>query len=227
VCREPRASAGPPDAQAGFTLVEMLVTALLGVFVAAGAYQMLESSRRSFVHQTDLTSTRSTGRAALEIFASDARVAGYSPLGRGIDALPTGSDRAVRRLADLDRDGLVNAPGDIDEDVTWRFVGPDGGGRYALERGVDLDGDGAFTGTGESGDTLASRVVPIDADGDGAADPFLVYQPAPPATTRIRVTFGIQTEIRSSPVRAWTVVPFQTDVALRNRLDTGRNCEDP
>lgn len=200
----------------------------LALAIILAAYDFLQNSNRTYMKQSGLADAQNSGRAALDIFVSELRNAGYSPTGRPYYGLAEGSAGTVRILADLDGDGRVGLSGETDENLSYVFQGPDSKGLYKLVRGVDYDEDWAFDGTGESVQTVATNIVAIDYDGDGADDPFITYDLAPPAGTiaynpatpvgsRVTLTFGVQSASRDLVSKVYPTVNFHSDVALRNQ----------
>ena len=205
-------------AESGLSLIEAIVASFLTLIVVMGVYQTMEWGQRSYVDNAEDVNARSNGRAVLELMAGDIRVAGYAPLGAAFNGIPAGSSTSIRILSDLNRNGVVGTAGETGENLTWVFIGPQPGGVWELQRGIDLNGDGLFTGAGESVETAATDVVQIDGDGDGTLDPFLSYDVAPPATKRVRISFGIRNQTRDPLKKRYDVGPFRSEVALRNRL---------
>ena len=208
---ERRRPAGGP----GFTLVEMLLATVHTMILLLAAYAFIDSSKRQYAAVTNHVSAQATGRAVIEFFSAEARVAGYSPLGVVFDAIPQGTASSVRLLADLDGNGDLLG---LNEDVTYQFSDPDGDSLFTLIRGVDLNGDGDFLDDGESANDVAEEVVQIDVDGDSWGDPFLSYDVSPPNTRCLRLVFGIRTERRDMVRKQVVVVDFYNEVLLRNRL---------
>ncbi|GGW61922.1 PilW family protein [Vreelandella hamiltonii] len=85
----------PPQTQAGFTLVELLVAMVIGLLVMAGATQLFISSQQSFRFQTALADMQDTGRFALDTLSRELRQTDYS----GGCALPQTTVH-VRNIAD-------------------------------------------------------------------------------------------------------------------------------
>lgn len=213
----------------GLTIIELLIAATLGLIVAIGVFDFFDASNRSYTRESDVAAAQNSGRVALDVMAAELRAAGFSPFAAGFHAIAAGNANRVRRIADLDADGVVGTTAaEIDENVSYVFAGPDAKGLYELRRGVDLNGDWVFTGAGESVSVVATNVVPVDYDQSGAADPFLTYapigpptvpgyNPTMPATNRVTVTFGVRSEHKERVSRRYSVSTFRTDVALRNR----------
>ncbi|WP_445010838.1 PilW family protein [Vreelandella stevensii] len=99
----------PSQAQAGFTLVELLVAMVIGLLVMAGATQLFISSQQSFRFQTALADMQDTGRFALDTLSRELRQADYS----GGCALPQTTVH-VRNIADTSSAPLpLQAWGDV------------------------------------------------------------------------------------------------------------------
>lgn len=218
----------PERSQAGVGLLEVMVALALGLIVLIAAYDFLEKSNRTVMKQGGLADAQNTGRAALDLFVSELRNAGYSPMGYPYHAIAEGTASRVRIVADLDGDAAIGVSGETDEKLSYVFQGPDSTGLYKLVRGVDFNEDWVFTGSGESLMTVATHIVPIDFDRDGIDDPFVAYDIAPPASTiaydpatpavsRVTVTFGVRSGSRDLLSRSYPVVNFHSDIALRNR----------
>ncbi len=199
----------------GFTLVETMVAAAIGLVVAGACYQMLVAARRTFTRQSDVAEMQSAGRATLDFLAADLRSAGYHPFGPAIVAIPNGTATRVRRLSDLTGNGTTT---DSDDDVTYLFQDPDGDGRYDVLRGLDRNGDGDFADAGESAETILRNVVPIDLNGDAIPEPFLAYDRAPPDALQITIAFGVRTRRSSELGGRAVIVPFRGTAVVRNRV---------
>jgi hypothetical protein len=200
-------------------MLEMLVAMAIALTVLLVVYQFVDWSRRTFVRQSDQANAQAAGRAAMELMASEIRTAGYNPMGVRFLALPSGSAAAIRVVADHDGDGVVGTAGELNENVTYQFVGPDSEGLYRLRRGVDLNGDGDFLDTDESVDVVATHVVPVDIDLDSIDEPFIVYNSgSAPSATRVTLTYGVRSVRKDVPVAEYDVATFQSAVSLRNRF---------
>jgi hypothetical protein len=208
----------PTNSEAGVTLIEMLISVVLVLIIMLGVCSFMESNKRQYQAVNQLTTATSSGRSALEIFSTEVRVAGYSPLGASFDAVPFGSATRVQLLADLDEDGVVGTATEDDENITYEFLDPEVDGVYDLVRGIDLNGDGDYVDTDESVDTIIENVVAIDLDDDGTDEAFLIYDAPAPATTRIEITFGVRTQRRHDLKSDYQVVEFKTEVNLKNKI---------
>lgn len=63
--------------QRGITLVELLVSMMLGVFVVAGAIQIFVGSKQTYRIQEATSQLQENGRFALDLFQQSLRMAGY------------------------------------------------------------------------------------------------------------------------------------------------------
>mgnify|MGYP000191606519 CR=1 FL=1 len=63
--------------QAGFSLIELMVALVLGLFIVGGVMVVFVSSSHSFSFNESLSRAQESGRFALEIIARDLRNAGY------------------------------------------------------------------------------------------------------------------------------------------------------
>lgn len=67
----------PNRPQAGFSVVELLVSLVISMAVIAGAIQIVASSKRSFMDQDEVTFIQNNARYALDLLSRDIRMAGY------------------------------------------------------------------------------------------------------------------------------------------------------
>tara|TARA_Y100001934_G_C12371255_1_gene786448 strand:+ start:1549 stop:2307 length:759 start_codon:yes stop_codon:yes gene_type:complete len=119
--------------QLGFSLVELMIAMVLGLLLLAGVVNVQISSKETFQTSDDLSRVQENGRFALDILASDIRMAGYRPPENGntphyfltdacdefnpctSDGGGNDSDRiAVQYDPDSNSDCFGNAVGDTD-----------------------------------------------------------------------------------------------------------------
>lgn len=212
----PDSGSGSPRGERGLTLIELLVALSVGLLVAMAAYDLLVGSSHAYKKQNDLVTAQTTGRAVLDLVGEDIRHAGLSPNGARFLAVPAGDANRIRVQNDANGNTIVAGTTDPTETVSYRFVGPAADSSYSLERGIDLDGDWAFSGTGESVQTIATDLVAVDINRDGNNEPFFGYAWAPPATSRVTVTFGVRSQYRDTLKHVSEVLSFQDSIALRN-----------
>jgi type IV pilus assembly protein PilW len=65
--------------QRGFTLIELMIAMLIGVFLMAGVIQIFLSAKQAYRLQENLSRLQENGRFAMDIMTKDIRMAGYSP----------------------------------------------------------------------------------------------------------------------------------------------------
>ena len=65
--------------QRGFTLVELMIAILVGLFLTGGLVMMLQSNRRSFTNQNQLSQLQDSERMAMNIMTDMVQIAGYFP----------------------------------------------------------------------------------------------------------------------------------------------------
>lgn len=64
-------------AQRGLSVVELLISLVIGMAVIAGSIQVVVSSKKSFVDQDEVTFIQTNARYALDMMGKDIRMAGY------------------------------------------------------------------------------------------------------------------------------------------------------
>ncbi len=63
--------------QSGFTLVELMVALVLGMFLTAGVIQVFTSNQQTYRVTENLSRLQENGRFAIEFIARDVREANY------------------------------------------------------------------------------------------------------------------------------------------------------
>ena len=85
--------------QRGFTLTELLISLVLGIFVVGGVLSVFLGGLESFRTTDALSRIQESGRFALEIMRRDVRGAGYSGCRRTLEPelprVPDGVDRPL------------------------------------------------------------------------------------------------------------------------------------
>lgn len=64
---------GDPNSRMGFTIVELLVVAVLGVLLLTAAYQVLNSNQRTYAVQSEKVRGQQSLRAAMDVLTSELR----------------------------------------------------------------------------------------------------------------------------------------------------------
>jgi type IV pilus assembly protein PilW len=128
-------------AQAGFTLIELMIAMLLGLLVAAAAGAMFLSNKRVYGSAETLNRIQETGRIAFELMSRDLREAGGSPCSSGatlVNQLVSGEDTFWTQYADGIRGygGTAAMPGTTTgTGVAQRVAGTDAVEMHLTERG--------------------------------------------------------------------------------------------
>ncbi len=165
------AETGERNAQAGFTLSEFLVCALILLVVASAVFSTLSEIQRAAGYQTEVQSVLCNTRMAVQTIERYIRQAGNDPLHSGLSGITIISETEMRIQSDLtgssgagnpdkgDPDGDINDSG---ENVTIRYNGisrsieivPDGGSAQIITGYIAgltfeyYDGSGAIATVG-------------------------------------------------------------------------------
>jgi len=121
-----RRNSAPPHRQAGFTLVELLVT--IGVFalVITVTSTILMTSRRIHSTTTHRVDLQAAGRQTMAMMTAEIRNAGADPSEppAGITALVTADSATIHIRSDLNGNGTIQTT-EPSEDVTYQYnAGP-------------------------------------------------------------------------------------------------------
>ena len=120
--------------QQGFTIAELLIAAVLGLFLTAVVITVFTSSQNTFRASTEVSRAQENTRFAHSFLTRNIRLAGYSNCS---------NDVAIRNFLNLDSDAYVPA---IEHGVFgWEFGGTGAGVTYDLNY-ESLNGD--FTDAG-------------------------------------------------------------------------------
>lgn len=127
----------------GFTLVELLIAALISIIVLGLVAQVFTSQRKTFDLQNSLGRMVANGRGAVDLMQRTVQNAGYQVV-RGRKFLAA-SDRYVTVVYDADDDGAVENT----EVYTYAVSNPSGSVTESITISpyFDQDGDGAVSGT--------------------------------------------------------------------------------
>ncbi len=104
--------------QAGFTMMEVLISSLIGSFLLAGFLSMASFQASTTRDQTQQVDLQQQVRNLAELFAREVRRAGANPTcSNNVKAIDFASFWMLRINSDLDGDGLINA---LTESVTYQ-----------------------------------------------------------------------------------------------------------
>ncbi len=127
-----------PQAQRGFTIVELMVALLIGLFLLGGMLTLVQDNRRAFASQNQLAQLQDAERLAMTMITDVIQSAGYYPdptSNTAVSALPVaGTLAAGQALA-----GTYNAasPGDT---ITVRYATTTGDGILNCIGGTNTTG---------------------------------------------------------------------------------------
>ena len=142
----------------GFTLVELLVAMAIGGIVLAGVSMAYRTQQKSALVQDQVSAMQQNLRASMQLMEREIRMAGYDPVGSAGSGIQTATAASIRFTLDIhdgvdnDADGIVdefdeagNGDGDtndINEDITYLRLDPDGDGVFDLfRRDATVGGD--------------------------------------------------------------------------------------
>lgn len=165
----------------GFTLVELLVAMAVGSIVLAGIAMAYRGQQRSALVQDQVSAMQQNLRASMQLMEREIRMAGYDPAGSAGSGIQTANATSIRLTLDIhdgadnDSDGIVdefdeegNGDGDtndINEDITYLRLDPDGDGVFDLFRR-----DAAVAGDQPIAENIdALDFVYLDEDGNVTA----------------------------------------------------------
>ena len=129
--------------QKGFTLIEMMITLVIGAMITGAAYTTYSSQQKAYYTQDQVAEMQQNLRAALYLIIEELQMAGYNPnptagVTFSVKSAMTGR---IQFETDKDEDGVLDANETIDLGLSPTF---------------DADGDG---------------IPDADSDGDGVPDP--------------------------------------------------------
>lgn len=163
--------------QAGFTLIELMISLVITVLLSVGLATMMVESARVNRSQQMKAKVQANARNCLSMVVQRLRSAGWDPLNAGLGTLNPDSDTSdgiaeIELFADLDADGANDG---LDEQVLIRHVGD----RIVWRRTNDVSDPFVV---------LATNIT-NDADGDGTVeDMFVVSSPADPKFITVQIT---------------------------------------
>jgi prepilin-type N-terminal cleavage/methylation domain-containing protein len=192
--------------QQGFTLIELMVSMTVMLFILAGLAQMaLESSRINRAQQMTVQA-QANARNCMSMVVQRLRSAGWDPMNTGLqtvawDAVPGDGISEIEIFTDLDGDGATNG---TDEQMLIQHTN----GRIQWRRSNDVS---------EPFTILASNIS-NDADGDGTVEDMFVEISNPPLADRVLVQITAQSPAPDPITGEFIRYTVQSEVALRKTL---------
>ena len=119
-------------AESGYTLIELLVSTAVALFMMGGLYQALFFSQATQEAQMDQTALRQQARVVIDKMATEIRMAGYD-MGSAPERLEFAGANQITFVADID-DGAPEPPCDVTDEtavgggserISYALVGTD------------------------------------------------------------------------------------------------------
>jgi Tfp pilus assembly protein PilW len=191
--------------EAGFSLIEMLVSFAILVLVFLGVASFIVQNSQANTAEQMAVTIQSDARSSLSIIENVLRSGGWDPRNVGIAAValdpsPTGTDQYIEAFADLNEDGDTL---DFGEDVTVRHH------NSCLEWRRTYD-------TSQPFETLACDIT-NDQDGDGTIEQFFTPD-STTSPTRITIKITAQSPAKDPRSGLYLRSTVSSDVVLRTSL---------
>jgi prepilin-type N-terminal cleavage/methylation domain-containing protein len=194
-----------PNRQAGFTLVELMVSLVVTLLLSAGLATMMVESSRVNRSQQMKAKVQADARNCLSMVVQRLRSAGWDPLNADLATLNLDSDTSdgiaeIELFADLDGDGANDS---LDEQVLIRHVN----NQIVWRRTNDVS---------DPFIVLATNIT-NDADGDGTLEEMFVPSPAVDPTF-ITVQITAQSPIPDPVSGEFIRYTVSSDVVIRKAI---------
>src|SRR5450755_617135 len=118
---EHHAGACASGRQSGFTMIELMVALIIGLFLLGGLLTLVQDNRRSFSNQNQLSQLQDSERLAMTMMTDVIQAAGYFP----DPTQYTASLQIPAAGTMLAGQGMLGAPGDS---ITVRYATASGDG---------------------------------------------------------------------------------------------------
>ncbi len=185
---------------AGFSLLELLITMAIMLVVMVGASTLLATSLRTRTRENLRSDALAAAQRALNIMSREIGNSGYGLTDNGI-VLADSTVASIRVRANLNNDAGLDG---IDEDV--RFI-------FQSANNVIVRFDNSPSSNGNSV-VLASNITSLtftylDAAGDGATE-----------ATAEKIRINVSVNLPAGPEQPASVIGLVSEVALRNAPNT-------
>ncbi|MCL5808818.1 MAG: prepilin-type N-terminal cleavage/methylation domain-containing protein [Deltaproteobacteria bacterium] len=157
------ATPGFPIRAAGFSLVELLIAAAVGLVVLGAMYSVFTIQNKTFGNQEQIVELQQNVRAAMDMMIREIRMAGYDPIEVNSDSDPANNFSGVpvnasqlQVRADQNSDGAIDATSE--ENIVYAYNAANkqitrniGAGAQPFAENIDaftfayLDGNGNVT----------------------------------------------------------------------------------
>ncbi len=104
--------------EGGFTVVELLVAAVISLIILGVAFSMFDVQRKTFSVQEQLSEMQQNVRAAMDMMVREIRMTGYDPLGTNFAEIGSNTATTFQIFADLDGDGTSTS---ANEDIIYSY----------------------------------------------------------------------------------------------------------
>lgn len=197
-----RESLKPTKGPAGFSLLELLIAMSITLAVMVAASTLLASSLRIRTRENTRSDALAAAQRALNILSREIGNSGYGLADNGIITADSGVN-SIRVRANLDNDTTLAEP---DEDVRYVYQGPPNNVIVRFDNYVAAPGNLVV---------LANNITNLT---------FKYYDAGGLETTNYnnaeRIRMDVSVDLPAGPEQPASVVHLQSDVALRNGINT-------
>ncbi|HEX2975015.1 MAG TPA: prepilin-type N-terminal cleavage/methylation domain-containing protein [Bacteroidales bacterium] len=106
------------DGARGFTIVELLVAMGIGLVLIAALYNLFTIQNKSFNTQELIVEMQQNARAAMDMMASEIRMAGYDPAASTSSGIASASSNSITVKQNLNGDADLD---DNNENITYGY----------------------------------------------------------------------------------------------------------
>lgn len=107
------------ESSKGFTLVELMVSLILGTIIISAIYFAFQAQQRVQLNQNEVAETQQNTRAVIETMTRDIQMAGYDPEQSGNFGISKADDTELVLTKDMTENGSVDS--DAKETISFRF----------------------------------------------------------------------------------------------------------
>ncbi|WDP93304.1 MAG: prepilin-type N-terminal cleavage/methylation domain-containing protein [Desulfobacter sp.] len=122
---------------AGFTLIELMITIVISGFILMAAYSANISQQKSYYAQDQVAEMQQNIRAAMALVTSDVRMAGYDPTDSGNFKISVLETQRLEMTADVDENGVISAASG--ETINYTLDNPTGEFRRQVDAQAAAD----------------------------------------------------------------------------------------
>ena len=205
----------PNGRQAGFSLIEMLISVVILLMALAGLASLLIQNSRINKSEQMTVEVQGNARNTLSMVVQKLRSAGWDPMNHGIATLRL--DGAIPGSSTTDSISEIEIFADVDEIGTSATDATDGAGEQILIR--HLNDQVVWRTTNDPNDpfVVVSDNISNDADGDGTIEPMFVPD-STTAPTLVTVSITAQSPVIDPVTRDFIRYTVSSDVVLRKDL---------